>query len=217
VVTLDDGCRGNALLLDVFRKHSVVPTVFLCSGVVGTHRRFWWTMVPGGYSGAERLMRMPDRERIETLSALGHSETEAFPAPTALSHSQVESMKTSVDLQSHTVLHPILSRCSDERAWAEIAQSRADLESRYGISVYALSYPGGTSADYGDRDVAFAMQAGYECALTAVSGLNGRRTDLFKLRRIVVHDDASCDEVIVRASLLHKYLKMLLPFARSRR
>lgn len=213
VVTFDDGLKGNFELAEVFRQHSVVPTVFLTSGIVGTNRGFWWTMVSSDRSEAGRLKAVPDSERVAALAALGHSETETFPVRTALSRGEIEILKESVDLQSHTVLHPILSKCSDERAWSEIAKSKADLESEHGLSVYALAYPNGASTDYGEREAAFAARAGYECAVTTVPGLNDGRTDLYRLRRIAIPDDASCDEVIVRASLLYEYLKRPLSFA----
>lgn len=215
VLTLDDGHRGNSQLLEVFRQHAVVATIFLASGIVGTSRRFWWTALPPDGPQADLLKTVPDADRVAAMAALGHPEEEACPVRSALSRAEVETLKSSVDLQSHTVLHPILSRCSDERAWTEIAQSKVDLENEYGVDVYALAYPNGTSADVGQREATMAAQAGYRCAAMAVAGLNDDRTDLFRLRRIVVPDDASVSETIVRASLLHACLRRLLPSARS--
>jgi poly-beta-1,6-N-acetyl-D-glucosamine N-deacetylase len=214
VVTLDDGLKSNFQLLEVFERHSVVPTMFVTSGIIGTDRRFWWTMVPGGRAETERLKRVPDAERVAALRSAGHSETEAFPDRTALSRAEVEEMRGYADFQSHTVLHPILSRCSDERAWNEIAGSRMDLENDYGFAVYALAYPNGTLDDFGDREVTLAARAGYGCALTTVPGTNDLRTDPFRLRRIIIPADASRDEIVVKASLLTEYVKRLLPFAR---
>lgn len=215
VITLDDGHRGNFRLLEVFRQHEVVPTIFLASGIVGTNRGFWWTQVPGGSSETELLKAATDAERVAALSSFGHSETDDLSVRSALSRDEIEAMRGTVDFQSHTVLHPILSRCTDERAWVEIAQSKADLESGYGLGVYALSYPNGTPADFGDREVALARRAGYECALSAVAGLADSRSDPYRIPRIVVPDDAGADEVLVRASLLHAWLKRLVSATRG--
>jgi peptidoglycan/xylan/chitin deacetylase (PgdA/CDA1 family) len=206
VVTLDDGAAGNFQLLRVFRQHSVVPTIFLTTGIVGTDRAFWWTLLPGGGVEADSLKAVPDADRLATLAAHGHSEFDAAPTRSALSSAEIQKMRASVDFQSHTALHPVLSRCADERAWAEIAGSKADLEGRYGLDIYALAYPNGTPADFGPREAAMTARAGYECAVTMVPGTNGPRTDLFALRRIPIPDDASCDEALVRASLLHSRL-----------
>src|SRR5262249_32334232 len=42
IITLDDGHRGNHALKRVIEKHQVPVTIFLCSGLVGTRRRFWF-------------------------------------------------------------------------------------------------------------------------------------------------------------------------------
>lgn len=217
IVTLDDGAAGNSLLLGTFRRHAVVPTIFLTTGIVGTSRAFWWKLVPGGSREAEALKAVPDAERIAALAAHGQCETDATAARTALSRAEIEDMSAWVDFQSHTVLHPVLSRCSDERARTEIAGSKAHLESEYGLRVYALAYPNGTPADFGRREIALAAQAGYECAVTMVPGTNGPHTDPFELRRIAIPDGASCDEVLVRASLVFEYLKRLRRLPRGRR
>ena len=211
IVTLDDGTVSQFQLLDVFRKHSVVPTIFLTSGIVGSHRGFWWTMVPGGRAEVDRLKTVPDSDRVAELASSGRSETDTFADRSALSRIEIETMRGSVEFQSHTVLHPILSRCSDPRAWDEIARSKSELEGEFGLNIYALAYPNGKPADYGEREVTFATRAGYVCAVTTVPGMNDDRTDLFRLRRISISDDASRDEIIVKASLLNGYLNRLLP------
>ena len=60
VITLDDGLRSNRELLDVFRKHQLTPTIFTCTGIVNTHRRFWWTAPIENDNEIERLKRIPD-------------------------------------------------------------------------------------------------------------------------------------------------------------
>ena len=47
-VTLDDGWAGNARLHDVCDRFDLTPTVFVCTQVVGTRRRFWFQALPAG-------------------------------------------------------------------------------------------------------------------------------------------------------------------------
>jgi peptidoglycan/xylan/chitin deacetylase (PgdA/CDA1 family) len=209
VITLDDGHAGNMDLVDTFRRFGVRPTIFLTSGVVGTRRAFWWDLLPGGEEEAERLKALPDDERLAALSACGRCETEETDAPSALSRDDVTVLRADADLQSHTVLHPVLARCGGERAWAEIASSKTDLEREYGLTVYAIAYPNGKTGDEGSRESMMAARAGYRCGLTAVAGLNDRYTDPFELHRIVIPDDAGVDELIVRTSLLADRLTRL--------
>jgi peptidoglycan/xylan/chitin deacetylase (PgdA/CDA1 family) len=203
VVTLDDGHRGNAALAPVFKRHAVEPTIFLCSAIVGTKRTYWWKVVPN-QDECERLKRVPDHERVRRLKEMGFVETRDFTERQALSDEEIVLLKDIVDFQCHTRLHPILPRCSAERAREEIEMAKAELELRLGRSVYALAYPNG---DYSDRDIAFAREAGYDCALTTDAGFNTAETDLFRLKRIPMFDNADINELIVKTSGLWEFIK----------
>jgi peptidoglycan/xylan/chitin deacetylase (PgdA/CDA1 family) len=89
-----------------------------------------------------------------------------------------------VEIGSHTATHPILTRVSDERLSMELCESRARLESMLSRSVGLFCYPNG---DYDDRISSAVRDAGYKCAVTVESGLNGIYSDLLRLRR--VHTD----------------------------
>ncbi len=45
IITIDDGHNENYHLLEVFRKYKVVPTIYLCTQFLNTHRKFWWSVV----------------------------------------------------------------------------------------------------------------------------------------------------------------------------
>ena len=203
VVTLDDGHKGNYALKPVLQKHQIRATIFLCSGLVGTSRHFWFETDMSN-DVRQKLKRVSDDERVDALRTFGFSEQEEYSTRQALSASEIEDMKTIVDFQSHTILHPILPRCSAIRASNEISESKAQLESMFGLSINALAYPNG---DYSDRDMQSAEKSGYRCALTLNLGFKSRSTPAFQLKRICINDDASVDELIVRASGLWESLK----------
>src|SRR5439155_17121789 len=119
-----------------------------------------------------------------------------------------------VDFQSHTVFHPILPACSTERARWEVVESKEALEREHGLKIYALAYPNG---DYSDREIGLLQSAGYTCGLTSDAGFNDSETDPFRLRRVVLPDDAGVNEVIVRASGLWTLLKAFRSKATNRR
>lgn len=203
VITLDDGNKGNHALLPLLRRHGIPVTIFLCSGVVGTHRHFWFEHDMGGYDH-QLLKAMPDEQRLEILQRFGWEETKEFPDRTALSREEIEEMKQDVDFQSHTRFHPLLPRCSAEKAYTEIRQSKEDLEREYGLDIYALAFPNG---DYSEREIAMAAEAGYACALTVEAGFNGPDTDLFRLKRLGLTDEAGLNELLVKASGLWGYVR----------
>jgi peptidoglycan/xylan/chitin deacetylase (PgdA/CDA1 family) len=211
VITLDDGLRSNYALLDVFRNHHVTPTIFICSGIVGTNRKFW-TLAVENDGEKERLKRVSDEARIEALASLGYAETASFPDRCALSRAEIAEMRDTVDFQPHTVFHPVLTRCSDERSQREIVESKEMLEREFGFDVYALAFPNG---DYSEREVEYVRNAGYRCALTVEMGLNDACTDPFRLRRICIPATASASEIVVKPVALRHGGARLLSTAKS--
>jgi peptidoglycan/xylan/chitin deacetylase (PgdA/CDA1 family) len=150
------------------------------------------------------MSKIADENRLEILNRHGFDETQEFDERQALSKLEIEDMKEIVDFQSHGMSHPFLPRCSTERARQEIFQSKEDLENKYGLKIYALSYPNG---DYSDREISIAKKTGYNCAITVDVGFNSNNTDLFRLKRISMNDDADASELLVKASGLWAYIK----------
>ena len=76
--------------------------------------------------------------------------------------------------------HPNLLAVDDAGAWAEIHDSRSELEARLGRPVSAFAYPAGL---YGERERRLAAEAGYRAAVSCEPGVNLPGTDRFALRR----------------------------------
>ena len=196
VITLDDGHVGNARLLDLVIREALPITIFLCSGIVGTQRHFWWKDV-GTVEERKYLKDLPDEERLRELERLGYREDASYPNRQALSREEIHSMAPHIDFQAHTRLHPLLPKCTDTRVRDEILGCKEDLATNFGLDIYAFAYPNG---DYSERDVSMARQAGYACALTIDEGSNNERDDLYRLKRILIPDNAGMNEVVVKAS-----------------
>lgn len=187
VLTLDDGHAGNAQLLPIFIKHNVRPTIFLCSGIVGRPRRYWWLHPGAQRVGVERLKRVTNAQRLSELGAYGYREDSDDKA-TGLSVEQLQAMRPFVDFQAHTRFHPILTRCSDSECEEEIANCKDELEALLGTACEHFAYPCG---NYGAREVNLVKAAGYKSARTCDIGWADRSSDPFRLRTIIIDDDAS--------------------------
>lgn len=205
VITLDDGHAGNARLLEVFRHQGVKPTIFLCSDIVGTHRHYWWQDV-ASESQRQRLKRLPDAARLRALHETGFAETREYADRSALSSDEVGAMRETVDFEAHTRLHPVLPMCDEQRARDEISGCKRVLAERFGLDTWAFAYPNG---DYCDRDVRLVKESGFRCGLTIDAGFNDAKTDIFRLKRILIPDNASLDELAVKASGLWSLLLRL--------
>jgi peptidoglycan/xylan/chitin deacetylase (PgdA/CDA1 family) len=196
IITLDDGHQSNFALKPVLEETRLPITIFLCSGIVGTHRHYWWSHTASAEE-AEACKRMADADRRKFLLSRGYTDDAEYPDRQALSSDEIEELKPYVDFQAHTATHPILPACADEVAELEILDSKAHLESRYDLNIRALAFPNG---DYSKREINLARKAGYSCALTLDCGFNHQNTDLFRLRRIPVPDEASVSELLVKSS-----------------
>ena len=187
VVTIDDGWRRNRDLLGVFARYGVTPTIFLCTGIVGTSRGFWWRRLDA--PTRHRLYRVANRERLEILRReFGFEQTAEDGEAEALSREDVEAMRPAVDFQPHTRFHPRLTTCDDAEAEAEIAGSRADFPALTGGEGRHFSYPFGV---YGEREIALVRTAGYESARAFGGGFTDARTDPYELRAVGVRDTSS--------------------------
>lgn len=137
------------------------------------------------------MKEVPDTTRCQALAELeaaagvrGHDGRSA-----TLTWEQAREMHDSglVELGSHTVSHPILSRLGDAALERELADSRRELRERLGNEAEQLAYPVGGESAYDERTVRTARACGYRLGLTYVSGVNPwPLADAFRLRRLHV-------------------------------
>ncbi len=99
-----------------------------------------------------------------------------------LNWDEVKEMKDSglIDIGSHTINHPILTRVSLEQAKREIMQSKNDIEQYIGKEVKYFSYPNG---DYNFKLKEVVKSAGYEAAFTVDSNLVNKKFNTYYLSR----------------------------------
>lgn len=204
VITFDDGHVSNYALLPIIRRMQIPVTIFLCSSIVGTHRHFWFRHSTEIKPQVEALKKIPNEQRLERLRQYGFAQEQEYDEIQALSKEQIEEMTPWVNFQSHTCFHPILPQSDYTTAENEIKDSKQQLEETFGLTINALSYPNG---DYSERDIYLAQTAGYECGVTADSGYNDMKTDLFRLKRFSVNDAKNTTELMVKASGCYALLK----------
>lgn len=88
-----------------------------------------------------------------------------------LSWAEIRSMESAGwQFGAHSMTHPVLSRCNDERAQWEIAESIATLCREVSNPSRVFCYPVGRNDDFGKRDWEIVRNCGIEWALSAVPG-----------------------------------------------
>jgi peptidoglycan/xylan/chitin deacetylase (PgdA/CDA1 family) len=133
------------------------------------------------------LKAMPDDERSAVLEqmveALGGIDPRGFKN-LMLSWDDVQALGgMGFAIGAHTVSHPILSRLSRERAWAEILASRTMIEAACGTTPKAFAYPNGRAEDYTPAVARMVEEAGFTCAVTTRFGVNTAATSPWELYR----------------------------------
>jgi peptidoglycan/xylan/chitin deacetylase (PgdA/CDA1 family) len=93
-----------------------------------------------------------------------------------------------IEFGSHTVSHPILSKVTARRARDEIEGSKQLIESKIGLPVRHFAYPVGRAVDFTQPIKNLLRDAGYQSAVTTISGRNDAERDLFELRRATPWD-----------------------------
>ncbi len=204
VVTLDDGFERNVLLLEIFREFGIRPTVYLCTSVVGTRRRYWHS-ASGDRREQAWLKSLHCREALGYLrEKYGYEPDKQFPERIFLSKEEVERMANEVDFQSHTRNHFMLTKCSDEECRNEIEGSKRDMEEMLKEPCRHFAFPYG---DHSDREVRYVEEAGYESARTAIWGLVSKDSDPYALGCVHVPDDSSVTYLMAQLSGLGKLVQ----------
>lgn len=206
IITFDDGHIDNYKLLPVIKKFSLPITIFLCSGIINTNRKYWFTL-PLNKNLKNKLKNISNSERLNILSNLGFNQTKEYDTKQALQKHHIQEMKSYVDFQSHTFFHPCLPKCSNKEAEFELDKSKYLLENDYNIKINALSYPNG---DYSNREIKISKNLGYECGITVDPGYNSSSSNLFKLKRFSVNDTCDINELAVKSSGFYSLFKKYL-------
>jgi len=124
-----------------------------------------------------------DAAILEMAATLG------IPLPVAppdefypLSWEQAREMDSNgIEVGSHTVTHPILTRTTTQRLRYELSESRSRLESVLGHKVDILGYPNG---NHNRAVLEETSRAGYKCAVAADYGLNNGNSNPLALKRL---------------------------------
>lgn len=140
----------------------------------------------------ERFKDLPDGERMARVDSLVSAlapQCVADPGPfRLLSWDEAREMTGHgrVSLHPHSVTHPILSRCRDDKVEREVAESCAAVERVTGCAPTVFAYPNGRLQDFDDRAKAALRRCGVRWALATRNGLADAHSDPLALPRIPI-------------------------------
>ncbi len=122
------------------------------------------------------LKTMSPEERLTALHAVARAlgvdpQFDPIEQLPMLSWDQVAILhREGFTIGSHSVTHPILSMCSEERQWMELSESKQEIETRLNAPCRVLAYPNGQPGDISDATRAIAKECGYEAGFRFTAG-----------------------------------------------
>jgi peptidoglycan/xylan/chitin deacetylase (PgdA/CDA1 family) len=107
-----------------------------------------------------------------------------------LSWDEVSEMsRNGIDFGAHTATHPVLAYVDITNARKEILGAKCHMESQLKSRIKSFAYPVGRRQDFTSATKTLVREAGFDCALTMISGNNEAGSDLYELRRIAPWDE----------------------------
>jgi peptidoglycan/xylan/chitin deacetylase (PgdA/CDA1 family) len=206
VITFDDGWIDNyQYAYPLLRAYHAPAAIFLPTEFIGSNKWLWWDRL--GYlltrtrtaqtkslpddldSVIERAKRIPDEAReaiiddIATLIDARPPHVRRF-----INWDEAREMSQSgISFGSHTATHAILTGLEPAALERELRRPLETLRAERVNSAPVLCYPNGNHSSFVVRS---ARAAGYIAAITTTAGAESATpADLFRLRRVGVHDD----------------------------
>jgi peptidoglycan/xylan/chitin deacetylase (PgdA/CDA1 family) len=205
VLTVDDGWKGNKKnVIELANRYGIPVTIFVSLDPVVQRRPFWWSFVEKekqkGFDllDVKTIKRMTNSDRLAYLNQFGFKYTIEHEAMTVSEIMEADALPN-IYIESHTVSHPILTKCTDMEAETEIMKSKQDLEAILGRPVTGFAYPNGS---HGVREIGYLKKHGYKYAFCTVPGylhLQNLKKP-YSLPRFEVFDEISFAENICRIS-----------------
>ena len=140
---------------------------------------------------------------------------ERYPVPLLpMSWDQAREMRDSglIDIGGHTHSHPILGRCTCEKAREEIFLSKERMIKELGAAPTQFAYTNGKLDDYNVRTKELLREAGYQAAYTMLPGFINPGDDAFALPRYGTPNSIAQAESTVSGTFetLHRIKKACL-------
>jgi peptidoglycan/xylan/chitin deacetylase (PgdA/CDA1 family) len=138
------------------------------------------------------LKRIPDNQKHRVLAELERKLEVRLPSEPprgldALTWDEIRELnRAGIEIGSHTVSHPVLTRVKPGELFRELVSSKERLESELSREVDLFCYPNG---DMDKRIRSAVAAAGYRAAVTTEPGFNDATSDLLALRRVPTESD----------------------------
>ena len=197
-ISLDDGWLCNYdNIAPIISKYKIPITIFITTKAI-EDGYFWWELVnasDNAYS-VKQLINSSDDFRVEVLNEINIKKRDRHAL--TLEKLLILAKNPLITIGSHSVSHPLLTKCSEQKVSSELINSKVKLEGWLNYEVDYLSYPNGS---FNDRIKTLAGDAGYKMAFTTEAKfINEDKTnvDYFCIPRFSANENGSKYESFAR-------------------
>lgn len=212
VFTVDDGWRENKEnIFAVAEKYKIPVTLFATVDPIDKQEGFWWSYISKAYQKklipqtVQKLKTVPNSFRKKTVL---HTKQLISIQGEAVTIEDLKEMNhhSSMNIGSHTLSHPILTKCSEELARREIIESKNVLEKWINHPITSFAYPNG---NYSTREIDILKENGYEIAFSTQQKYlaNHYPINMYAIPRFDVLEEVSFAENICRMTGVWFYRK----------
>jgi len=208
LITFDDGDRSvyeNGLPLH--RKYELPAVLFVITDLVDSEEPFWWKKVEQHYAAnglphadarrqVTHLKQVTDDERRAYLDSLG----DAYRQKQLTREELKELGAAGFALSNHTLTHPLVDRCSDERITREVAGAADYLSELPNTYPRVFAYPNG---NVNERTEKVLKQEGISLAFLFDHRLTRRPYNPLRMSRLRVNTYDPLPEFRSKVSGLH--------------
>lgn len=186
-ISFDDGRRNNLQLIPILEKYNVPLTIFCAVQPIVEGGAFWWDYVLAETHSQKLVNKIKTYSEEKFLHVTrGYKERNPLErAAITVDEMKMMDKHPMLDIQSHTVTHPILTSLSYEHLDCELRESQDYLSKTLNKSITAFSYPNG-SLTQREKD---AAKKYYDCAFTTEEEYPKPGCDIHLIPRIVQTDD----------------------------
>ncbi len=172
IVTVDDGWKENIPNIVMISKVESIPvTIFITAEPLKTMNSYWWSYVKKAIQlkiqvqSIEELKKIDNSKRIKIINELRSKIIIEKQSMTITELKEINKYNT-ISIGSHTVSHPILTKCSDLESSNEIKYSKEELEELIEKPIKYFAYPNG---NYGLREIEILKKNGYTAAFSTIT------------------------------------------------
>tara|TARA_Y100000816_G_scaffold228786_1_gene173909 strand:+ start:432 stop:1286 length:855 start_codon:yes stop_codon:yes gene_type:complete len=195
LLTFDDGFNNNYSNVYPLLKKYKVPGLFFISTQHVKDPNNWLRFINNNNKGKNFTKNISDEYKSDFFDGISEKNLKKMASDSLIT------------IGSHTVTHPVLTKCSDKELYIELKKSKSYLEKIINKKIDAFAYPFGI---YDERVLSHVKKAGYKIAF-GTDVINKIGSHLFEIPRIGIYSNKKSYLSAKLSGLYLKPVKIIFP------